>query len=90
MVVNFILFSIKFPQCEQKNLNEWDKLSTDQPDVHQPYIGSGWQLPHHTLKISFLIVNVSNLPDEECSEHQHDSEIHCQSSLKVKAFIEGC
>ena len=78
MVVSFLLFSIKLPQCEQKDLNEWEELCTDQPDVHQPHIGGGWQLLHHTLKtyLSLSTVNISDLPDEEGSEHQHDSQVY--------------
>ena len=51
MVISFIiLFIIKFPQCEQNDLYEWDELSADQPDVNQSHIGGGWQLLHHTSK----------------------------------------
>ena len=55
MVVNFVLFIVKFPHCYQNDLYEWDELTADQPDVHQPYIGGGWQLFHHTLKTLSMI-----------------------------------
>ena len=48
MVVNFVLFIVEFPHCDQNDLYEWDELSTDQPDVHQSHVGGGWQLLHHT------------------------------------------
>ena len=50
MVVNFVLFIVEFPHCDQNDLYEWYELTTDQPDVHQPHIRSGWQLFHHTSK----------------------------------------
>ena len=49
MVVNYIIiFIVKFPQCEQNDLYEWDKLPAYKPDVYQSHIGGRWQLLHHT------------------------------------------
>ena len=54
MVVGFIIFIVEFPHCKQNDLYEWDELTTDQPDIHQPHIGSRGQLLHHTSKLYFL------------------------------------
>ena len=90
MVIDYIIFIVNFPQCDQNDLNERDELSADQPDVHQANIGGGWQLLHHTLKHFISIVNLSDLPDEEGSKHQQTSEVHCESSLKVERFKVCC
>ena len=39
VVVDYIIFIIKFPHCDQNDLYEWDELSADKPDVHQSHIG---------------------------------------------------
>ena len=69
MVVDYILFIVNFPQCDQNDLNERDELSADKPDVHQANIGRGWQLLHNTLKTLYSSVNWSNPPDEEGCEY---------------------
>ena len=49
MVVNYIIiFIIKFSQCKQNDLYEWDELAKDQPDVHQSHVRGSGQLLHHT------------------------------------------
>ena len=50
VVVDYIIFIIKFPHCDQNDLYEWDELSADKPDVHQSHIGGWWQFFHHTSK----------------------------------------
>ena len=42
VVVNNIIFIVKFSQCKQNDLYEWDELSTNQPDIHQSHIGGWW------------------------------------------------
>ena len=69
VVVNYIFFIVKFPQCKQNDLYECNKLSTDQPDVHQSHIGGRWQLLHHTSKSFYLKCQLPDLPYKERNEH---------------------
>ena len=54
MVVSFIFFIAKLPQCKQNDFYECNELSTDQPDVHQSHIGGWGQLLHNTSRNFFL------------------------------------
>ena len=64
-----------FGECEKDDLDEWDQLAANEPDIDHLDVGSGGKSLHHS--------------DEDGGEYQHCGQVDTKGRLKEVWFEEG-
>ena len=99
MVDHICLIVVILNDGQKRNLHKWDKLTKNEPDINHSYIGSWWQLFHHTkgyyqitgkYKHGCKCLKIFNKPNKQGGDDQHGCQVDCKGSFKKEWFEEGC
>ena len=74
--VSVFIYSVKIHPRVEKNLNKWNHLGKNEPNIHHLNIGSGWQGLRNT--------------DEEICENQERGEVDGDNGFKEEILEEVC